>query len=198
VNKQTKQILTLVLLLVLWGISWRVNRIPTVTVVAAMKAKAAKATQAENLLANRFHRVRAQMDGLYHYRLKPMPFDPKGNPFRLPSSMAEEVIETDVPASKVKNPVIEVAAPTPEAPAESGDVLLKHAIDMIHMGGVVTFNESTRINVNGDLKREGDVFTVTVKGRLVLLRIKHLTTGYIILALDDPAAGNAEARVRLN
>jgi hypothetical protein len=197
-NKQTKQILTLLLLLVLWGISWRINRIPTVTVVAAMKAKAAKATQAENLLANRFHRVRAQMDSLYHYRIKPVPFESKVNPFRLPSSMMAEAIDTEVPASKAKGPVVEVAAPTPEAPAESGDVLLRHAIDMIHMGGVVTFNESTRINVNGDLKREGDVFTVTVKGRLVLLRIKRLTTGYIILALDDPAAGNAEARVRLN
>jgi hypothetical protein len=197
-NKQAKQVLTLVVLLVLWGISWRVNRLPTVTVVAEMKAKAAKATQADNLLSMRFHRVRAQMDGLYHYRIKPPVFDTKANPFRLPSYMMEDTIETDIPASKSKGPLVEAAAPVPEAPAESGDLLLKHAIDTIHMGGVVTFGDATEININGELKKEGDVFTVTVKSRLVLLRIRHLTTSYVVLALDDPAAGNAEARVRLN
>lgn len=200
-SKQTKQILTLLLLIVLSAISYRINRLPTVTVVAAMKAKAAKATQAENLLSIRFHRVRAQMDGLYHYRIKPPPFDPKGNPFRLPASMMDENLDTDVAAAntvKAKGPVIETAAPVPEAPAESGDLLLKHAIETIHMGGVVAFNDTTELNVNGELKKEGDVFTVTVKNRLVLLRIKHLTSSFVVLALDDPAAGNAEARVRLN
>ncbi|HZZ19196.1 MAG TPA: hypothetical protein VFE25_07505 [Opitutaceae bacterium] len=198
-NKQTKQVLALVFLMIAWGISWRVNRIPTVTVVAAMKAKAAKATQAENLLSMRFHRLRAQMDGLYHYRIKPVAFDSKGNPFRLPASMMEESLETDTSASKAtKGPVVETAAPMPEAPAESGDVLLKHAIETIHMGGVVTMHDTTEITVNGELRKEGDVFTVMVKGKLVLLKIKHLTTSYVVLALDDPAAGNAEARVRLN
>jgi hypothetical protein len=198
-NKQTKQVLSLVFLLIAWGISWRVNRLPTVTVVAAMKAKAAKATQAENLLSMRFHRLRAQMDGLYHYKIKPVAFDSKGNPFRLPPSMMEESLETDVAATKApKGPVVEAAPPMPEAPAESGDLLLKHAIEMIHMGGVVTMRDTVEITINGELKKEADVFTVTVRGKLVLLKIKHLTAGYVVIALDDPAAGNAEARVRLN
>jgi hypothetical protein len=197
-NKQTKQLLALGFLLVAWAISWKVNRIPIGATAAAMKAKAAKSAQQENLLSMRFHKLRAQMDGLYHYRIKPVPFDAKENPFRLPSFMEEASVDKEVPSIVAKGPVIEAGPPTPEAPAESGETLLKHAIGVMRLGGVVTMNNNSQLNVNGELRKEGDVFTVTVKGKLVLIRIKHLTTTYVILALDDPAAGTAEARVRLN
>jgi len=197
-NKQTKQLLALVCLLIAWAISWRVNRIPTGAAAAALKAKAAKSAQQENLLSLRFHKVRAQMDGLYHYRIKPVPFDSRENPFRLPAFMEEATVDKEPPATVAKGPVIEAAPISPEAPAESGETLLKHAIGVMRLGGVVTMNNNSQLNVDGELRKEGDVFTVTVKAKLVLIRIKHLTTNYVVLALDDPAAGSAEARVRLN
>jgi hypothetical protein len=146
----------------------------------------------------RFHRLRGQMDGLYHYRIKPVPFDSRDNPFRLPAFMEEATVDKEAPTTLAKGPVIEAGPPTPEAPAESGETLLKHAIELMRLGGVVTMNNNSQLNVNGELRKEGDVFTVTVKGKLVLIKIKHLTTSYAVLALDDPAAGSAEARVRLN
>jgi hypothetical protein len=194
-SKQTKQMLALAFLLVAWAISWRVNRIPALT-PAAIKAKAAKVVQQDSLLKSRFHRVRAEMDGLYHYRVKPVPFDPRGNPFRIPGFMTEAADAKAEAAIPVKGPVIEVAPA--EGPSESGEVLLKHAIELIRLGGVVTLGDVSEVNVNGELHKENEVFTVTVKNKLVLLRVKKLTTTYVILALDDPAAGNAEARVRLN
>jgi hypothetical protein len=195
-NKQAKQMLALVALLILWAVSWHFNRIPSAP-PSAIKTKAAKAAQQDSMLKMRFHKVRAQMDGLYHYRIKPAPFDSKDNPFRIPAFMAQAAAAKDDAANPTKSATVDVIAPV-EGPPESGDILLKHAIAATQMGGVVTMNDTTRINVNGELHKQGDVFTATVKGKLVLLRIKRLTTEYVILALDDPSAGNAEARVRLN
>jgi hypothetical protein len=85
----------------------------------------------------------------------------------------------------------------PNAPPEFGEGLLAHAFALTRLGGVVTMNDTTQLTVNGELKKENDVFTTKVQGRLVLIRIKKLTTSVVTLALDDPAAGIAEMKVRL-
>jgi hypothetical protein len=195
-NKQAKQMLALGLLLVLWAVSWRVNRIPTAA-PSAIKTKAAKVSLQDSLLMTRFHRVRAQMDGLYHYRMKPPPFDAKANPFRIPGFMQEAAVAKADDANPTKSAAVEVVAPV-AGPPESGDLLLKHAIEATRLGGVMTMNDVIQVNVNGELHKQGEVFTATVKGKLVLLRIKRVTTDFVVLALDDPSAGTAEARVRLN
>jgi hypothetical protein len=195
-NKQAKQMLALVSLLILWAISWHFNKLPTPP-PSVIQTKAAKAAQQDSLLKMRFHKVRAQMDSLYHYRIKPAPFDTKDNPFRIPAFMAQAAAAKDDAVNPTKSTAVDVAPPV-EGPPESGEILLKHAIDATQMGGVVTMNGTTRINVNGELHKQGDVFTATVKGKLVLLRVKRLTSDFVVLALDDPSAGNAEARVRLN
>jgi hypothetical protein len=199
-KKQTKNLIVLGCLVVAWAISWHYNRLPELPVAAA-KAKAVKPAAQETMLTMRFHRIRAEMDGLYHYRLKPVAFETEGNPFRLPDFMASEDTKAaaeEAPATPgTKIPVIEVA-PIASEPAESGASLLKHAIDATRIGGVVTMNDTSEVNVNGELHKEGEVFTARVKSRLVLIRIKRLTTTFAIMTLDDPEAGTAELRVRLN
>jgi hypothetical protein len=201
-TKQNKNLIVLGCLVVAWAISWRVNRIPDAVVVAP-KTKAVKQAAQETMLTMRFHRIRAEMDGLYHYRLKPLPFEPEGNPFRLPSFMTTEdskpVVDDALPTPSrgAKAPVVD-AAPVAAEPSESGATLLQHAIEATRIGGVVTMNDTSELNVNGELHKEGEVFTVRVKARLVLIRIKRLTTSFAIMALDDPEAGTAEMRVRLN
>jgi hypothetical protein len=196
-NKQAKQISALVLLCVLWAVSWRINRLPT-AVTAAIKAKAARAAQQDSLLQMRFHKVRAEMDGLYHYRIKPTVFDPSGNPFRIPQFMLDEEAAKLEPVNNNSKAVAIEQAPVIDAPAETGELLLRHAMEATRIGGVVSLGDRVEVNVNGELHQEGDVFTVPVKAKLVLLRIKQLTTAFVILALDDPAAGSAETRIRLN
>ena len=80
---------------------------------------------------------------------------------------------------------------------EVGDVLLNHAIAGLKIGGVVTLGDTTQLTVDAQLHKEGDVFTTKVQGRLVLIRIKLLSTSSVTLALDDPNQGTAEKRVRL-
>ena len=58
-------------------------------------------------------------------------------------------------------------------------------------------DDTTQLTVNGELKKQNDVFTTKVQGRLVLIRIKQLTTSVATVALDDPAAGIAEMKIRL-
>jgi hypothetical protein len=199
-NKQTKNLIVLGCLVVAWAVSWHYNRLPDQPVAAA-KAKAVKTAAQETMLTMRFHRIRAEMDGLYHYRLKPVAFETEGNPFRLPSFMVSDdtkTAATEAPAaSGAKAPVIEVA-PIVNEPSESGESLLKHAVEATRIGGVVTMNDTSELNVNGELHKEGEVFTARVKARLVLVKIKRLTTTFAIMTLDDPEAGNAEVRVRLN
>jgi hypothetical protein len=200
-KKQTKNLVVLGFLLVAWAVSWRLNRIPESVVVRA-QAKVVKPVAQETMLTMRFHRIRAEMDGLYHYRLKPVPFEPQGNPFRLPSFMQVEdskpaAEETETLNRGPKAPAND-AAPVAAEPAETGATLLKHAIAVTRIGGVVTMNDTSELNVNGELHKEGEVFTARVKNKLVLIRIKKLTTTIAIMALDDPEAGSAEMRVRLN
>jgi hypothetical protein len=194
-TKQTKNLLALGVLVVLTGVSYQINIASKrkATVVAVKALAAAKAAQQESPLMLRFHRIRAEMDGLYHYRTKPTPFDSIGNPFRIPAGIDFSNVKA-APASAKFAPGAPLA---PNAPPEMGDDLLTHAVALMRLGGVVTMNDTTQLTVNGELHKQGDVFTVKIQNKLVLIRIKTLSTSYVTLALDDPASGVAEMKVRL-
>jgi hypothetical protein len=194
-TKQTKNLIALGVLVVLTGISYKVN-IGSHAAPPAIKAMAAaKAAQQDSPLKARFRKIRAEMDGLYHYRLKPTAFDGEDNPFRIPPGMEfSDGAKAPPPVSSKTH----VEAPLPSnAPPEVGQALLTHAISLTRIGGVVTMSDTTQLTVNGELHKEGDVFTSKVQGRLVLIRIRALSTTFVTFALDDPAAGEGEIRVRL-
>jgi|HubBroStandDraft_1064217.scaffolds.fasta_scaffold145137_2 hypothetical protein len=194
-TKQTKNLIALGVLVVLTGVSYEINIASKKPTQAAAKAlAAAKAAQQESPLMARFHRVRAEMDGLYHYRTKPAPFDTADNPFRIPAGV--DFSDSKTRPAPAKATAADVPA-APNAPPEFGESLLTHAIALTRLGGVVTMNDTTQLTVNGELHKQGDVFTVKIQNRLVLIRIKLLTTSSVTLALDDPASGTAEMRVRL-
>lgn len=190
-TKQTKNLIALGVLIVLTAISYRINRISTAP-PSAIKTLAAKSTMQDNPLQARFHRVRAEMDGLYHYRIKPIPFDGSYNPFLLTPGMRVSVAPPEA-ASGSKSSAEEAPAP----PDEFGEALLAHAVSLTRLGGVVVMNDTTQLTVDGQLHKQGDVFTVRVKSKLVLIRIKSLSTTFVTLALDDPDSGSAEIKVRL-
>jgi hypothetical protein len=191
-TKQTKNLIALGVLLVLTAISYRINRIPPTT-PSAVKAAAARAALQDSPLKARFRRIRAEMDGLYHYRIKPIPFDASSNPFRITAGMGiASTVEAQPGAGPKTTP-----EPVASTPDEFGDALLAHAMSLTRLGGVVVMNDTTQLTVDGQLHKEGDVFTVRVRSRLVLIRIKNLSTTFVTLALDDPDAGKAEIKVRL-
>jgi hypothetical protein len=194
-KKQSNQMIALVALLIIWAICWRYTRIPAVP-PSAIVTNAAKAQAQDSVLKNRFHKVRSEMDALYHFRIKPVPFDPSGNPFRIPAGMlgAGERAAPVVSSGDESKGITPGPAP---APAEFGEVLLKHAIQATRIGGVVTLNDTTQINIDGQLHKEGDLFTTKVLTKKVLIRIKHLTETSVTFALDDPDSGVAEIRVHL-
>jgi hypothetical protein len=194
-TKQTKNLIALGVLVVLTGISYRINIASKATHEAIKALAAAKAAQQDTPLKARFRKIRAEMDGLYHYRTKPTPFDVTENPFRIPPGM--EYSDGGKPPPPVASKS-QAEAPLPvNAAPEFGQGLLAHALALTHLGGVVTMNDSTQLNVNGELHKEGDVFTVKVQGRLVLIRIMNLTTATVTLALDDPTSGEAQIKIRL-
>jgi len=198
-KSQRSQLITLVVLIIIWAISWRIVRTPTPP-PSVMKTTAAKAPVQDSPLKTRFHKIRAEMDGLYHYRIKPTPFDASGNPFRISAAMAisESSHESSGTLKDVSKPTATPAeAVQPQAAPEGGEVLLKHAIEVTRIGGVVTMNDATQLTIDGQLHKEGDLFTARVHSRLVGIRIKRLTTTSVTLALDDPDAGTAEMRIRL-
>jgi hypothetical protein len=197
-KKQSNQVIALVALLIIWAISWRYTRIPAPP-PSVIKTNAAKAQAQDSVLKNRFHKVRSEMDALYHYRIKPVPFDPSGNPFRIPAGMvgAGERAAPAVSAADLSKGGNPESAQTAPAPAEFGEALLKHAIQATRIGGVVTLNEITQINIDGQLHREGDLFTTKLLTKKVLIRIKHLTETSVTFALDDPDSGIAEIKVHL-
>ncbi len=194
-TKQNKNLIALAVLVVATAISYHFNIAGKMneTPAAVKAAAAAKAALPESPLQSRFHRVRAEMDGLYRYRTKPAPFDVAGNPFRFPEGV--NFSEDKAPTASSKS--LADAPAAPNAPPEFGEGLLAHAIALTRLGGVVTMNDTTQLTVNGELKKENDVFTTKVQNRLVLIRIKQLTTSFVTLALDDPASGTAELKVRL-
>jgi hypothetical protein len=183
---QRNQIIALLALIILTGVSWRINRIPP-TPPSIIKTKAAKVVVGDSLLKTRFHNVRAKMDLLYHYRVKPVAFNPAGNPFRIPG--VRETAADTVADTKPKD-----FGPPPPGYAEH---LLKQAVAAARIGGVVVMNGATRITINGKLHTEGDVFTSKINGKLVLVKIKKLAADQVILALDGSDAGSAETKLHI-
>ena len=138
-----------------------------------------KAAAQDSLLKIRFRRVRSEMDGLYHYRIKPAPFDPHWNPFRMPGHHAGRASREDpgqppptIPrARRPRQPQQTSSAP------ELGDVLLAHAIAGLRIGGVVTLGDTTQLTVDGAAAQGGRrLHDEGARARLVLIRIKHLST----------------------
>ncbi|HMD60162.1 MAG TPA: hypothetical protein VKG78_01955 [Opitutaceae bacterium] len=193
-KKQRNQVIALVLLLVFWAVLWRVVVKKSPAPPPAAKEAPAKQTQAESLLKGRFRRVRSEMDALYHYRIKPVPFNAHWNPFRIPGVV-------DAPpagASASKSEGVQLGIPPPDI----SETLLKGAIAAVRVGGVVTRNGTVQLTVDGQLHKEGDVFTVKVQTsknlvQSVAVRIKQLSEAAVTFALEDPESGNAEVRVRL-
>ena len=176
-KSQRNQLIILVALIIIWAISWRLtmnrNKLPP---PAPPPTQAVKAAAQDSLLKIRFRKVRSEMDGLYHYRIKPAPFDPQWNPFRMPAIMLT------APVEKTPSPTVDNAkSKTTEQPQQTsvpevGEVLLTHAIAGLRIGGVVTLGDTTQLTVDAQLHKEGDVFTTKVQGRLILIRIKLLST----------------------
>jgi hypothetical protein len=179
-KKQHKQVAALVLLCIAWAISAHYNKLPPPP-PSVIKTKAAKST-GDTVLMARFHRIRAKMDALYHYRIKPVPFDPSGDPFRI--IIVNKAVSN---GSKDLGPL---------APG-SAERLLNQAISEVRIGGVVTMDGVTQLIVDGRLHREGDVFAGKVLDKLVLIKIKSLSTFTVTLALEGSSAGKAEVKVRL-
>ena len=178
-KKQYKQVVALVVLCILWAISAHYNKLPPPP-PSVIKTKASKSA-GDTVLMERFHRVHAKMDVLYGHRIKPAPFDPSGNPFKVLG--AKYVPETNV--AKV-------------LPVGSGaESILKQAIAAVRIGGVVTMDGVTQLTVDGQLHKEGDVFAARVLTKLVLVKVKALSTDTATLALEGSSAGYAEIRVRL-
>jgi hypothetical protein len=184
-KKQIKQIIALVALCILWAISAHYNKLapPPPSIITT---KAAKVVGGDTQLMARFHRVRARMDALYHHRLKPVPFDASANPFRLANAVKTQANTVDM-----KAPITGLMPPGYAA------TLLNEAIAEVSIGGVMTMGGVTQLTVNGQLHRQGDVFTSTVIDKLVLIKIKSLSTYAVTLALEGSAAGYAEIKVRL-
>jgi hypothetical protein len=199
-KSQRNQLIILAALIIAWAVSWQLtvnkNRVPAAAPQPA--ARSAKAASQDSLLKARFRRVRAEMDSLYHYRIKPAPFDAHWNPFRMPAMMLVSTGEKAqaATADNSKNKPVDQSQQTTGTP-ELDEALLAHAIAGMRIGGVVTLGDTTQLTVDGQLHKEGDVFPTKVRGRLVLIRIRHLSVAAVTLALGDPNQGTAEIRVRL-
>jgi hypothetical protein len=178
-KKQYKQVIALVVLCVLWAISAHYNKLPPPP-PSVIKTKAAKSA-GDTVLMARFHGVRSKMDALYHNRIKPAPFDPSSNPFRILTAKY-------VPEGNAGKGL-------PLAGGAEG--ILKQAIAAVRIGGVVTMDGVTQLTVDGQLHKEGDVFAAKVQTKLVLVKVKALTTETATLSLEGSSAGYAEIRVRL-
>jgi hypothetical protein len=204
-KSQRSQMIALVLLIVIWAVCWRLFiKIPH-NATPAQKALQSKAAPPESLLMIRFRRVRAEMDALYRYRIKPTPFDSHGSPFRIPGMAAGATDIAQSPGIKdLKEPSTESASFVP--PPNYAENLLKSAVSSMRIGGVVSMNGIIQFTVNGQLHKEGDVFAAKVQipsqhanapAKSVLIRVKHLSTASATLALEDDQAGGAEIRIRL-
>lgn len=196
-KKQRGQVIALVLLLVIWAVLWHFFIKVRPAPAAVAKQAAAKTAQAESLLKSRFHRVRTEMDALYHYRIKPIPFDAHWNPFRIPGVPDEAPADSSAPRVTAMD-VSQLGIPPPDF-AQS---VLKSAIVSVRIGGVVTMHGTIELTVDTQLHKEGDVFTVRIQTsktefKPVRIRIKSLTEAAVVFALADSDAGSAELRIGL-
>lgn len=138
-KSQRNQLIILAALIIAWAVSWQLtvnkNRVPAPP-PQQPAAPATKAASQESLLKMRFHRVRAEMDGLYHYRIKPAPFDARWDPFRMPDMMLVSTGEKAqaATADNSKNKPADQSQQNSAAP-ELGDALLAHAIAGLRIGG---------------------------------------------------------------
>jgi hypothetical protein len=112
-----------------------------------------------------------------------VPFDPSGDPFRIIAAKSA----SNSGGAKDSGPATPMSA----------DHLLNLALGEVQIGGVVTKDGITQLIVDGRLHREGDVFAAKVSNRLVLIKIKSLSTYTVTLDLEGSSAGKAEVRVRL-
>lgn len=194
---QRKQVIALVLLLIFWAMLWKfVIRVSPRPPPPAPPAPGRPAI-AESPLLSRFHRLRAEMDSLYHYRIKPTPFDARWNPFRIPG------VASSAPAS---GPA-QKAAPTDASqfgtpPPDFAESLLRSAIASVRIGGVMTKNGTIQLTVDAQLHKEGDVFTARAQiskteVKPIRIRIRQLSEAAVIFALEDTEGGGAELRIRL-
>jgi hypothetical protein len=206
-KKQSSQIAALAILVVLWAVLWW-KFIKVQPEAQAQAKQAAKANLADTPLHARFRKIRAEMDALYHYRAKPAAFDVAGNPFRVPvgveMSADEEGSGTPGPA-KSANVEAAQAAPIQElVTPDTAEAMLKAAVGALRIGGVVVRNGTTQFTIDGQLHREGDIFTAKVpangKGpvRSIIVRIKRLTTDSVTIGMEEAGGHGAEIRVRLN
>jgi len=176
-KKQYKQLITLFVLCVLWAISAHYNKLPPPP-PSVIKTKAAKSA-GDTVLMARFHRIRSKMDALYHYRLKPVAFDPSGDPFRILRAKSDTSAKSSGPAPG------------------SAEAILRQALANVRIGGVMTRNGIIQLTVDGQLHKQGDVFASKVLTRLVLIKVKSLSDYAATLSLEGSEAGSAEIRVRL-
>jgi hypothetical protein len=196
-NKQRTQLAILAFLLIFWAVIWHYFIRVHPASPPVVKPVAAKPVAADSLLKTRFRRVRSEMDALYHYRIKPTPFNARWNPFRIPG--VSDVAPGNLSAQKATpTEAPQLGIPTPNV-AEN---LLKSAISVARIGGVVTMNGTVQLTVGAQLHKEGDVFTVKVLNpktqvQSVRIRIKQLSEAAVTLALEDSDVGSAEIRVRL-
>jgi hypothetical protein len=200
-KNQRNQMIALVVLVIGWALYWHFYiKVPHALVAA--KVAAAKAAKADSLLQQRFHKVRSEMDALYHYRISPAAFSAKDNPFRiqkgLDPSSESSAATTDATPKSGSTEQIPIG---PQAP-DFAEKLLKTAIAAMKIGGVVSMNGTTQLTVDGQLHKQGDEFTAKVpnsKGQPtpVLIKIKTLTTSSVTLVLESDGGG-AEMKLRLN
>ncbi len=201
-KNQRNQLIALVVLVIGWAVYWHFYiKVPHNQVAA--KAAAAKAAKADSLLQTRFRKVRAEMDALYHYRIKPVPFDTQWNPFRIPRGMEAIADSGGSAADNSAKAGPQDSTPAGPPPPDYADKLLKSAVASMKIGGVVTLNGITQLTVDGELHKEGDEFAARIlnsKGQIrpILIKIVHLSTSSVTLALGSSEGGGAELRVRLN
>lgn len=196
-KKQRSKVIALVFLLIAWALLWHFFIQGRTPPPPAAGPAATKSAQAESLLKARFHRVRAEMDALYHYRIKPVPFDAHWNPFRIPG------VADAAPADSAGPRVTAMDVSQPGIPPpDLAENVLKAAISSVRVGGVVTMKGTIQLTVDGQLHKEGDVFAVRVPtlkadSKLIRIRIRSLSEAAVTFALEDTDVGKAELRVPL-
>jgi hypothetical protein len=196
-KKQRTQVIALVFLLIFWALLWKIVIRVSPRPPPAAKPAAAKVALNESPLIMRFHRLRAEMDALYHYRIKPTPFDARWDPFRIPG-VANPAQANGRVSKTAPTDASQLGVPPPDF-AES---LLRSAIAAVRIGGVMTMNGTVQLTVDSQLHREGDVFTARAQiskteVKLIRIRIRQLSESAVTFALEDTEGGGAELRIRL-